>query len=230
MMKIINYILSKIKSFDYNQAFKQFIEDFIKFPIYLLAHPFKGFEDFKLDKKGKMHVAIIYLLLLVISTAFNETSGGFLILSPQNNEHSIVKIFLLITVPVVLIAIGNWSITSLFDGKGKVTEIFKVICYAIIPLVWVGFPMTIISNFLIMEELAIHQAMLTIATVLVGYLGFFGLLVVHEFGMAKTIITIIASIVAIAVIIFIGILILTLFQQLYGFIISVYEEFIMRIS
>lgn len=223
-------LLEKLKNIDYHQLLKNIFEDFIKFPLYIITHPFQGFDDFKFEKKGKYHVAIIYLLLLVISTALQVTRSGFLISEPYVEDFSIIKTFFLITVPVVLIAIGNWSITSLFDGKGNMGEIFKVICYAIIPLVWFGIPLTFISGSLIQEELAIYTTLSTISVVLTGYMGFFGLLVIHEYGLAKTIITIIATIIAIAVIIFVGLLILTLFQQVFGFLQQVYDEFIMRNS
>jgi hypothetical protein len=109
-------------------------------------------------------------------------------------------------------------------------EIFKVLSYAIIPLVWLGIPMTIVSNFLIQEELAIYIAIGGLSVFLTGYLGLFGLLVVHEYGLLKTLVTILVSLIAVAVIIFIGLLILTLFQQLSGFISQVYDEFIIRNS
>lgn len=223
-------ILNKLKNIDYHQLLKNIFEDFIKFPLYIITHPFQGFDDFKFEKKGKFHVAIIYLLLLVISTALQVTRSGFLIAAPYVEDFSIIKTFFLIMVPVLLISIGNWSITSLFDGKGNMGEIFKVCGYAIIPLVWFGIPLTFISGSLIQEELAIYTTLSTISVILTGYIGFFGLLVIHEYGLAKTIVTIIATIVAVAVIIFVGLLILTLFQQVFGFIQQVYDEFIMRNS
>jgi hypothetical protein len=223
-------ILNNIKSVDYHSIFQNILNDYIKFPLYILTHPFKGYDDFKLEKKGKLSVAIVYLLLLVITNAISVTASGFLVSAPYVENFSIVRTFFLVVVPVVLITIGNWSITSLFEGKGKMIEIFKVICYAVIPLVWIGIPMTIVSNFLIQEELAIYTAMNAIAVFFVGYMAIFGLLVIHEYGLLKTIVTMAFTAVAVALIIFIGLLILTLFQQLYGFIIQVYEEFIMRLS
>ena len=223
-------LLNNIKSVDYHSIFQNILNDYIKFPLYILTHPFKGYDDFKLEKKGKLSVAIVYLLLLVITNAISVTASGFLVSAPYVENFSIVRTFFLVVVPVVLITIGNWSITSLFEGKGKMIEIFKVICYAVIPLVWIGIPMTIVSNFLIQEELAIYTAMNAIAVFFVGYMAIFGLLVIHEYGLLKTIVTMAFTAVAVALIIFIGLLILTLFQQLYGFIIQVYEEFIMRLS
>lgn len=227
---MFNVIKNKIAKINYIQLLKNIWEDFFKFPLYLITHPFKGFEDFKFEKKGKMHVAIIYILLLVITSAIQTTNSGFLVSEPFVGNFSIVRTFMLITVPILLITLGNWSITSLFEGKGNMAEIFKVISYAIIPLVWVGIPMAIISNFLIQEELAIYTSINGIGVLLTGYLGLFGLLVIHEYGLAKTLVTIVTTVIAVAIIIFVGILILTLFQQIFGFVDQIYNEFIMRNS
>lgn len=229
MMKL-KTITKSIKQFNYSQFFHQLLEDYVKFPLYILTHPFKGYDDFKFENRGKLSVAIVYLLLLVLTNAISVTSSGFLVSAPYVANFSIVRTFFLVVVPVGLITIGNWSITSLFEGKGKMVEIFKVICYATIPLVWIGLPMTLVSNFLIAEELAIYYAMNTISAFFVGYMALFGLLVIHEYGLLKTIVTLVFTAIAVALIIFIGLLILTLFQQLYGFIVQVYEEFILRIS
>lgn len=228
-LKIKN-MFNKIKSIHYGVIFNQLLEDYIKFPLYILTHPIKGYEDFKFENKGKMHVAIVYLLLMVVASSFKATGAGFLVSAPFTGDFSIVRTFFLITVPVVLLAIGNWSITSLFDGKGNMSDIFKVICYAIIPIVWLGIPMTVLSNYLIQEELAIYQAVNGIAIFFTGYMALFGLLVIHEYGLLKTLLTVVFSAIAVAVIIFIGLLILTLFQQLYGFIMQIYDEFIIRNS
>lgn len=222
--------IQTIKTVNYQDIFQNLIQDYVKFPLYIFSHPFKGYDDFKMEKKGKLSVAIVYLMLLVIANAVSVTSSGFLVSAPYIENFSIVRTFFLVVVPVILITIGNWSITSLFEGKGKMIEIFKVICYALIPLVWIGIPMTILSNFLIQEELAIYTAMNAISVFFVGYMALFGLLVIHEYGLLKTIMTLAFTAVAVALIIFIGLLILTLFQQLYGFIIQVYEELIMRLS
>lgn len=225
-----NAIKNKLINFNYVQGLKNIWHDFFMFPLYIITHPFKGWDDFKFEKKGKYSVAIIYILLLVITTAMQITNSGFLVSLPFVGNFSILHTFFLITVPIILITIGNWSITSLFDGKGNMGEIFKAIAYAIIPLVWVGIPMTVLSNFLIQEELAVYTTINGIGVFLTGYMGLFGLLVIHEYGLAKTLVTIGATIIAVAVIIFVGLLILTLFQQIYGFIEQVYNEFIMRNS
>ena len=91
------------------------------------------------------------------------------------------------------------------------------------------YSITLISNFLIREELQLYYAIIAIGAFLSGYKIFMGLLVVHEYTLFKTILTILFTLVAIAVMIFIGLLLLTIFQQVYGFLKSIYEEIILRV-
>lgn len=209
---------------------KKFFHEAVTFPLYILTHPFKGFEEFKEEKKGLPYIAIFYAFMMIISSIITSTMSGFLVAGPSDNTFNLGRTVLLVLVPIFLFAVGNWSITSLFDGKGKLYEILMVVCYGLIPFIWISIPSTLISNFLILEEVSFFQTVIVIGIVLSGYMIFMGLLVIHEYGLLKTIVTIIFTVVAIAVIVFIGILILTLFQQAYSFLDSVYKELILRLN
>lgn len=207
---------------------KQFFHDAFVFPFYIIFHPIKGFDEFKTDKKGKMYIAIIYVLLMVLAVVMSITMAGFLITPPSAGTFNIFRTTLLVIVPVILAAVGNWSITTLFDGKGSLKEIFMVIGYGLIPYVWISIPATILSNFLVRNEIQFYYAIVSLASVFAGYKIFMGLLVIHEYGLLKTIITILITAVAAGVMIFIGVLLATIFQQVYGFIKALYDELVMR--
>ncbi|MGI6781324.1 MAG: YIP1 family protein [Acholeplasmataceae bacterium] len=210
-------------------AIKTFFEDTFKFPLYILLHPIRGFEEFKQQKKGKLYVAIFYLFMMIMSVVITETMIGFLIKSPWSETFNLGRTALLVVVPIILATVGNWSVTTLLDGKGKMKEIFMTIMYGLIPYIWLSIPITIISNFLIREEIQLYYAVISIAGFLAGYKIFMGLLVIHEYSPLKTILTILFTAVAIAVMIFIGLLLLTIFQQVYTFLKSLYEELILRV-
>ena len=44
--------------------------DFIKFPKYIMLHPFDGYDEFKRYKKGKMSVAVIFISLYAFFRIF----------------------------------------------------------------------------------------------------------------------------------------------------------------
>ncbi len=230
MMKIlIKKTWEKIRNFDYKMAVKTFYQDALVFPIYILTHPIKGWDEFKYEKKGKMYVAVFYLIMMIIATAFAETQSGFLV-SGYVTDFNLLLTALLIIVPVIMLTLGNWSVTALMEGKGNMREIFMMFCYSLMPYVILSIPLTIISPYLVQQELAFYRAIYLFATVLLLYSAFFGILVIHEYGLLKTVVTILLTLVAVAVIIFIIILLLTLFQTVWGFIKAVYEELLLRLS
>ena len=219
---------NKIKVNNVRKILSQLWTDLFKEPFYFLTHPLKGFWEFKFEDRRKNYVAIFYLVLMCITQIISYNKLGFLINRNNPMEFTALKIVLLILVPVVLITIGNWSVTTLFSGKGTMTEIFSVITYSFAPYTWVMLPTIYLSNYVVAEEVVFVNALMTFAVILMVFMAFFGLLVIHEYGLLKSIITLLATVIAIGVMIFIVFLFLTIFQQLYSFIYSIYREYVMR--
>lgn len=219
---------SKSKKTKFKEILNMLYVDVIKTPFYILTHPIKGFEEFKNEGLRKRYVAIFYLVMMCVTQVIAYNGNGFLVNSNNPREFNALKIVLLVIIPVLLVSLGNLAFTTLFDGKGNLEEIFSVICYSFAPFVWIAIPNIIYSNFLITEEIGFYQAFNYIGIFLLVFMAFFGLMVIHEYGFLKSIITIVFTIVAIGIIIFVFFLILTIFQQVYSFIIAIYREFIMR--
>lgn len=207
---------------------KQVLQDYIRFPKYILFHPFDGFEELKRYKKGKLSVAVVFIVLYAFFQIFTYQYEGFVINnnnpSNLNSLNEIFSVFLL----VFLFTVGNWSVTTLMSGKGSYKEILMVTGYALFPIIMIGFPSVIVSNFLSLEEIALYQLLMYIAYVLAGWMLFMGILNIHHYGLFKTILAFIITIVAMSVMMFLGLLFFDLIQQFIAFIISIYEELSLR--
>jgi len=212
----------------FKNVVKMLFNDLFKTPFYLLTHPLKGFEEFKTEGLRKKYVAFFYLFMMALTQVIAYNGRGFLVNTSNADNFNAFRIILLVIVPVVLVTIGNWAFTTLFDGKGNMEEIFSVITYSFAPFVWIALPNILFSNYIIAEEVGFYFAFNTIGIVLTGYMIFFGLLVIHEYGFLKSFVTLVFTIVAIGIIIFIVFLVLTIFQQVYSFLGSIIREFIMR--
>ena len=129
-----------------------FVNDVIKFPVYIITHPIQGFNEFKTEKKGKMYAAISILIAYVLVNILAYNYTGPVVNTNNPMKFNSIQIIVFGVVPVILIAVANWSITSLFDGKGKMKEIFMMICYAYFPLVVCGLLKMILSNFVTTDE------------------------------------------------------------------------------
>ena len=208
--------------------FKFIWTEMIKFPAYILVHPLKGFEEFKRYKRSRYSVAIAYVIIIIILKILSFQAKGFLV-----NDTSIrdLKSFHQVVYwagGVIVLTAGNWAVTTLFDGKGKAGDIFKMICYCIYPMIWSTLLSIILSNVLALEEIGIYTLVNGLGIFLSGYLFFFGIISIHEYSLVQTLLTILFTIVAVLIILFVGILLFDLFQKVYGFFYQVYQEITLR--
>ena len=217
------FILRKIGEF-----FSFIWTEMIKFPAYILVHPLKGFEEFKRYKRSRYSVAIAFMIITIILQILMFQVNGFLV-----NDTSIrdLKSFSQVIYwggGVIILTAANWSITTLFDGKGKVGDIFKMICYCLYPVIWSRVVGMVLSNILTKEEMGIFTLVNGIGTFLACYLFFFGIISIHEYSLTQTLLTILFTIVAVLIILFVGILLFDLFQKVYGFFYQIYQEITLR--
>lgn len=236
----MNETVKETKSFDFKAFFgkigrgilkglKIFKNEFITYPLYILSHPIKGFDDFKREKKGKLWVAFVFMAFLIFLNILEYQYTGFII-NPKNDitQLNSFREILYVVAIIVIITVANWSITTLFDGKGKMKEIFMMICYSLFPLCWAKLLGLFASNFLTQNEAALYSLINGLGIFLMCYMGFFGFISIHEYGLLKCIVTLIATAIAILVICFIGILAFDLFQKMAGFIYTLYQEISLR--
>jgi hypothetical protein len=230
-MKLVNMI-SKIKSFFINfnlrEKAKDFFNDCFKMPIRLMVYPLKGYDEFKIEKQSKGYVAIFYLFMMILTQVIAFNGNGFLVNKNNPQDFNLFLTIALVVFPVVIFVFANWATTALMDGKGNMTEIFRVVTYSFFPYVWLGLLSTIISNYITVDEIVFFTILQSVGAGLLVYMLFFGLLGIHEYGLLKTFLMFLFTVVAIAVILFIILLFFSLIQQLYTFIKSVYDEFAMR--
>lgn len=210
------------------KGLKYFYEEFIKFPAFILAHPIKGFDDFKRDNRGKWSVAITFIVVVILLQILKFQFLGFLVSDRNINDLSTFSEIAYIIAPLVLFAVSNWSVATLFDGKGKMKEIFLMISYCLFPLIFTNIIGMVLSNVLVAEEMALYHLVTSLGVFMLGYMAFFGIIGIHEYGLLKCIGTIVATLVAAMVVAFILLLCFNLFQTIVGFVYTIYREISLR--
>ncbi len=216
-------VLRKLK-----QLGKFILDECIKFPLYILSHPLKGFEEFKRYKRGKMSVALIFLILTIFINILKFQYDGFLVNNNDIKDLNSVSQIAYVLGAVIVITVANWSVTTLFDGKGTMKEIFMMICYCLYPFIWANGLGILLSNILTQDEMAVYTLVISLGVALLAYMFFFGIISIHEYGLVKCILTILFTVVAALVVIFACLLFFDLFQRMYGFVYTIYEEITLR--
>lgn len=210
------------------QFFKFVHEEMFKFPKYIIIHPLKGWEEFKRYGKGKMSVAIAFVIIAIIVNIMKFQYSGFIVNDVSIKDmNSVAEIFIVVGA-ITIITVANWSVTTLFDGKGNMKNIFMMICYCLFPYILCNIVGMILSNILTTEEIAIYNLVISLGVVLMVYMFFVGIISIHEYGLGQCLLTILFTIVAALIIIFVGILLFDLFQKVYGFGYQIYQEITLR--
>lgn len=210
------------------EKISSFFGDLISFPTYILAHPFDGYDEFKVQKKGKMWVAITMIALFALLNIITFQFEAFII-NPRNplDLNNIEQIFSVVLIIGLFVA-GNWSVTTLMEGKGTFKEILMVTGYSLFPIVIIGFPAVFLSNYLTLDEISFYTLAVSLSYVMTGWMLFMGILNIHEYGLFKTILCFLGTVVSMLVMMFIGLLFFDLIQQFVSFIAAIIEELGLR--
>lgn len=210
------------------KALKVFWKEIVVFPVYILTHPIGGWQIFKQEKRGKLAAALGIIALYVIMKMLEYKYAGISVNTNNPYKFNSIEILVYGAVPPFLLAVANWTVTTLMDGKGKMKEIIMMACYSYFPIMIVGFFNIILSNLITYDEAQFVLLLQIIGWSLTGFMALTGLLTIHEYGLGKVIWSVILTVVATAVILFLCLLVFNLAQQIYGFFYQIYEEISIR--
>ena len=205
---------------------KSFKEELL-YGFHLIFHPFDGFWDLKHEQRGSVRAGIVYTVITILAFFYQSVGTGY-IFNPNGNYMSIFTQIISVAVPVILFVVGNWCLTTLFDGEGSLKDIFIATTYSLLPVPMLLVPSVIFSNILAENEGQLISLLVGIAFVWAGMLIFFGMMVTHDYSLFKNLITTIGTIVAMAFIIFVAVLFSSLVARMVSFVSSIVVELTYR--
>lgn len=198
-------------------------------PFYTIFRPFNGFWEMKYEQKGRMKIAMLILLMLMLTMIMKRQYAGFIVNFNKLSELNSIDELSYIVLPFLLFCIANWSLTTLMDGEGKFRDIVMAVGYALLPLVIVYLPQIAFSNMMTQEEAPFYYLMETIAVIWFLWLLFVGMMTVHQYSIGKTLITLFLTVVVMLFIVFLGILCFSMLQQMITFVQSIFTEIRARV-
>lgn len=206
---------------------KQFVEEF-KYLKYTLFHPFDAFFEIKWRGKGSLLLAALIMILNGIASIMSYQYTGFIMNKNPLFKMNSVSLFVLAIAPMFLFIVSNWSVSTLYNGKGKIKDLFMVISYSLFPSLLFSLMTIFLSNFVILEEASLLYAFNTLGLAWFYYLVFCGLCTVHEYTVKENIMTLLATVIAAIVIIFLSVLYFSLMEQMVNFVMTFGQELLRR--
>ncbi len=196
---------------------------------HVIFHPVEGFEDLRWKKRGSLKFSVVIIFMLFFSMLAEYRLQGFQYNTHYTKIFNVVPLILRSVIFYITWCVGNWSICTLFDGEGTFKNICIYTSYALVPFIVFSFVSTFLSNILILDEAVWIEFF--------NWLGFGWSLIlmvqamraVHQYSFGKTLVSMLATVGAMFILLFLLVLVLLLFQQVYNFIYTVYMEIQYRI-
>lgn len=200
----------------------------VVFALSSVIHPFDTFYRLKNKKEGSVAVAFGALALFYISKVLCDIYSGFTYKIFEPSSYNAFETLLGSVGVAVLFVIVNWGVCVLAEGKGKLREIFIVTCFALIPEIANSVLSLIFTNVLIPEEAAIMTVVSLVCHILAIVVLCVGIMAIHEYDFFKFLLTTVITLLGMALVVFIIFMLFILFQELFGFIGSLFTEIFYR--
>jgi len=201
----------------------------LKFSLYVCTHPLDGFWDLTNEKRGSIAAANVIVAASILVEVLRLTLSSFMFVRINMENFNAVIIFLRTLIPVLLWTLANWSFTTLMDGKGKMSEIYMAIAYALVPSVIINAIMIILSQFITYEEGAVYWFLAGFSILWTALLILSGMMMIHDYSIGKTILSSLLTIIGMGIIVFIFVVFFSLISDTIAYFISLYKEILFRV-
>jgi hypothetical protein len=194
-----------------------------------MSHPLDGFWDLTHEKRGTMAAANTILFATVLIRVLKLRFTSFIFLTVYWEDLNIFLYIASILFPLALWVIGNWGLTTLFDGKGRLGQVYMATCYGLTPYPLVQLPLMIFSNYVTVDEQEFYTVLSGLTLVYAGILIVTAMGQIHEFSFGKNILFTVFTLFAMLVMIFILMIFFSMISQGVAYFISLGREFLFRL-
>lgn len=201
------------------------LRDALLLGFYVIFHPFNGYWALKGEKRGGVRSATILLALACLTQAIAAAASGFL---SGDEEASVGSGVLNLLAPLLLWCIANTCFTSLMDGKGSFRDVYVAVGTSTLPVTLLVLPCTVVSHFLILEELPILAMVTNVATIWMAALIFFSMITVHDYTLGKNVLVSILTVLGMAFILFLLFIFVSLIGRMISLVSAVGTELSLR--
>ncbi|MCL2364892.1 MAG: YIP1 family protein [Defluviitaleaceae bacterium] len=202
----------------------------LRFSLYTMRRPLDGFWDLIHEKRGSMAAAHTLVALMFITTLMWIVLTSFQFVPVNMETFNAWWTLGMNVVPIVLFSVANWCLTTLFDGKGKLSHIYMGYAYALAPQIIINIVQIPLSHVITFDEGAIFWSLSTIS-----YLWFLLLLLcamkeIHDYSFSKAILTSILSLAVISIMVFIFVMFFAVVSDGVAYFVSLWQEAMLRIQ
>lgn len=200
-----------------------------KYAFYTVNHPVDGYYEIRHRERGSVAIAIVLVILFSFSFSMNRILASFIVNDVDPLDVNALTELIAVLLLYFLFCVGNWSITCLMEGEGRLKDISIAVGYAMIPMIVCMNLGTVVSQFVAQNEEAFYFMIIGIGIAYGLFMMLIGIMEIHNYTLGKTLVTIFLTFIAMFIIIFVTLLFVDLINQVYSFFYSIYQELIFRV-
>jgi len=200
----------------------------LRYCLFTMRRPLVGFWDLIHEGQGSLAAAHTIVVAAIIVEVLRWTLTNFQFFIVDMEGFNVLMVVAQILLPLFLWVVANWSLTTLLDGKGRLSDIYMGTAYALAPMVIINAILIPVSHLITFEEGAIYWIANS-----VGMLWFVLLLLcamkeIHDYSFSKALLSSLLSIVGIAIMIFIFIMFFAVVSDGIVYFYSIFQEIFFR--
>ena len=192
------------------------------FPV--MRHPVDNYYEMKKRRRGSLTGALIIYLLFFAVLVFSIIGAAFMHRQVDISEFSLPRVAFIYFGLSLLFVVCNYLVTSLQDGEGSLTDIFKVVAYSLGPILIGLFVNTVLSYIVTENEVFLLDFAQTALIIWSLILLFIGLQEIHVYEPGETLGSILISLAFMLIIGLVGTLFFVMGEMLVQFFIAIIQE------
>ena len=225
----MSYITRKLNKLRQKETYVHFLNT-LKYSLYVIFHPADGFWDLIHAKRGSYAAANFIVIVSLLTHLWKLQFTNFIVLNVNWNKVNVFMEIARILLPLAIFCICNWGVTTLFDGKGHLGDIYMGTAYALTPYPLIQIPIIILSNFVTLEEGAFYVVFNDISLLWCVILIFMAMMMIHVYGAGKTLLFLVITVFGMLVFVFIMLLFFSMISQGVSYFVSLGKEIMFRLN
>ena len=191
-----------------------------------MRHPRDVIYEIKFKKRATIIGAIVLYIIFAAIQILKVYLTGYLFNTGGRADG--LRTILLSTLPLLLLVVCNYYVSSVRDGEGKLKDIFISFIYALSPYIVFSLPLFLISNIVTYNEQAIYYMVIGVMYAWCGFNIVFTVMELHDYSLWKAIINILLTLVCFVLVIAFAFILYVLGYQIFHYFANVLKEVTMR--
>lgn len=151
-----------------------------------LVNPREAYYQVRYFDIVNRYQSTLYYILAFLLFAFSPSLKGFLFQTQAKNA-SLLQMFIQTALPILLIILSNYLVSTIHDGEGRLQDIYHAGALALSPYIYWGLLIYLTSNVLTLNEAFIYHFIFFILKASIAYRLFTLIQEIHNYSFKESV-------------------------------------------